>query len=190
VTGPSRPGPVSEEANCAEAADALVAALVDLERHVGGAGWDAPPRLFALVPTDALVAAEPELAARLGLRSTAGGGMPGALTAVEQDDFTASGDLLADLEAVAWPPTVLGCAVSAVRTFLPADAEGLLPADHDEAAAFVGNHPDRQDVRVVVGVDRHGHRHGVARLASQPDELLAADDLVPGLTAVLAHTLI
>jgi len=29
----------------------------------------------------------------------------------------------------------------------------------------------------------------VARLVSQPDELLAADNLVPGLVSALAHTL-
>ena len=39
------------------------------------------------------------------------------------------------------------------------------------------------------GVDRAGNRHGVARLASRPDELLGAQDLVPGLAAALAHTL-
>jgi hypothetical protein len=171
-------------------AAALVAALVDLERHVAAAGWDAPPRLFALVRTDALVAAEPALAARLGLRTSAEGAPPGALTAIEQDEFIPGGDLLADLEAVQWPPTVAGCAVSAVRTFLPAGAEGELPDQDEQAAAYVANHPQRQDVRVVVGVDRSGHRHGVARLASQPDELLAADDLVPGLAMVLTHTLI
>ncbi|MCW2811438.1 MAG: hypothetical protein JWP61_1896, partial [Friedmanniella sp.] len=47
-----------------------------------------------------------------------------------------------------------------------------------------------QEIRVVVGVDRAGHRHGVARLKSQPDELLAAEDLVPGLATALAHTLV
>ena len=42
--------------------EALVAALVELEHHVAASGWDAPPRLFALVETDALAAAEPDLA--------------------------------------------------------------------------------------------------------------------------------
>ena len=40
----------------------------------------------------------------------------------------------------------------------------------------------------MVGVDRFGNRHGVARLASRPEELLV-QDLVPGLAAALAHTL-
>ena len=182
----SVPPPVPEE----EQRDALVAALVDLERHVGAAGWDQPPRLFALVLTDVFAAAEPALAADLGLRTTAEGAPPGALTAIEQESFAATGDLVADLAALEWPDTVFGCAVSAERTFLPAGAEDQIPEDADAAAAFVAAHPDRQEIRVVVGADRVGHRHGVARLVSAPDELLGGADLVPGLGEALAHTLV
>jgi hypothetical protein len=84
---------------------------------------------------------------------------------------------------------VFGCAISAERTFLPAGQEGELPEDPAEAAAYVAAHPARQDIRVVVGADRAGHVHGVARLVTAPDELLGAADLVPGLGAALAHTL-
>ena len=45
--------------------DALVAALLEVERHVGRLGWDQPARLFALVPTAELLAAEPSLAEHL-----------------------------------------------------------------------------------------------------------------------------
>ena len=173
----------------AEQHDALVAALVDLERHVGAAGWDQQPRLFALVLTDAFAAAEPELAADLRLRTTAEGAAPGALTAIEQESFASSGDLVADLEQLEWPETVFGCAVSAERTFLPAGSEGEIPDDPAEAAAYVAAHPARQEIRVVVGTDRAGNTHGVARLVSQPNELLGGADLVPGLGAALAHTL-
>jgi hypothetical protein len=168
---------------------ALVAALVDLERHVGTAGWDQAPRLFALVLTDVFAAAEPDLAADLGLRTTADGAAPGALTAVEQESFASSGDLVADLDQLEWPDTVFGCAVSAERTFLPAGAEAGVPDDPEAAAAYVAAHPDRQDIRVVVGADRAGNRHGLARLVSNPAELLGAEDLVPGLGEALAHTL-
>src|SRR5205823_5836164 len=48
-----------------ERREALLAALVELEHHVAEGGWDAPPRLFALVETDALAAAEPDLARAL-----------------------------------------------------------------------------------------------------------------------------
>ena len=76
------------------------------------------------------------------------------------------------------------------RTFLPARFEEGIPEDPVAAAEFVAQHPDRQEVRVLVGVDRVGHQHGVARLVSQPDELLGAENLVPGLTRALAGTLV
>ena len=169
--------------------EALLAALVELEHHVAEAGWEGPPRLFALVETDELAAAEPDLARSLGLRTTADGAAPGALTAIEQDTFVGSGDLLADLDGIEWPDGVFGTAVAAVRTFLPSGTDVELPEDADEAAALVAAHPAAQEIRVVVGVDRSGQQHGVARLRSQPDELLGGTDLVPGLASALAHTL-
>ena len=169
--------------------EALVAALIELDRHVGRKGWDTPPRLFALVLNDVLAAAEPQLSEELGLRTTGAGADPGALTAIEQDEFASSGDLTSDLAHLEWPESVFGCALAAVRTFLPSDAEAELPADPEAAAAAAAEHPQRQEIRVVVGADRAGNRHGVARLVAQPDELLGAPDLVPGLAAALAHTL-
>lgn len=112
--------------------DALLAVLLELERHVAADGWDASARLFALVRTGELLAAEPGLAQSLGLRGPEAGAPADALTAVEQDEFVPSGDLVAD---------------------------------------------------------RAGHGHGLARLRSASGDLLAADDLVPDLTAALAHTL-
>lgn len=165
--------------------EALVAALIDLEHHVGETGWEQPPRLFALVLTDRLLASEPALAQSLGLQVTG----EAALTAVEQESFGVGHDVLADLAGIEWPEAVFGCALSLVRTFLPAAYEADLPAEPERAAQVVAEHPERQEIRVVVGVDRAGHRHGVARLVSQPDELLAAEDLVPGLALALAHTL-
>ena len=183
------PSAAAPDENRQEQHDALVAALVDLERHVGAAGWDQSSRLFALVLTDVFAAAEPELAAELRLRTTAEGAAPAALTAIEQEGFEPSGDLVADLEQLEWPETVFGCAVSAERTFLPTGAEADIPDDPEAAAAYVAAHPERQEIRVVVGADRAGNTHGVARLVSRPDELLGAEDLVPGLGAALAHTL-
>jgi hypothetical protein len=168
---------------------ALMAALLELERHVREAGWDQPPRLFALVPTDDLLASEPALAETLGLRGSAQGAPADALTAVEQDELDPGVDVLELLGTVEWPESVSGCALSLERSFLPPAVEGDIPEDPAAAAEFVATHPERQDVRVLVAVDRAGHRHGVARLVSQPDELLAADDLVPGLVSALAHTL-
>ena len=47
--------------------DLLQELLVEIERHVGVAGWDQPPQLFALARTADLVVREPEFAAQLGL---------------------------------------------------------------------------------------------------------------------------
>lgn len=181
--------------------DALVAALIELEHHVGDAGWDQPARLFALVSSDALIAAEPQLAAHLGIRGSADGHPPGALTAIEQEDFRTAGveegaepladeaDLEAVLGRIAWPETVDGCALAVERTFLPAGHEGQLPTDREQAARFVAEHPQREELRLVVGVLRDGTRHAVARLVSQPDELLGGEELAPGVAEVLAATL-
>lgn len=165
--------------------EALIAALIDLEHHIGTGGWDQPPRLFALVRTDLLLSTEPQLAADLGLQVTG----DAALTAVEQESLTIGSQVVAALAEIEWPEAVFGCALSLERTFLPVAYEGDLPAEPELAAEVVAAHPERQEIRVVVGVDRAGNRHGVARLVSQPDELLAAADLVPGLADALAHTL-
>ena len=165
--------------------DALVAALLEVERHVGHGGWDQPARLFALVPTAELVAAEPSLAEQL-----ARPGLPDdALSSIEQDEFHAGGDLIDDLARIGWPETVLGCAVAVERAFVPPDVEPDIPADPDAAADFVAKHPRRQEIRVVVGVIRGGDTHGLARLRSRPDDLLGGAELVPGLTEALASTL-
>ena len=165
--------------------DALIAALVELDRHVARNGWHSPPRLFALVLSDVLAAAEPQLSAELRLDTRTGG----ALTAIEQDEFVSSGDLIRDLAQLAWPEAVYGCALATVRMFLPEHVDVELPADPEAAVQLVASHPQRQEIRVVVGADRAGNRHGVARLAAHPEELLGSPDLVPGLAAALAHTL-
>lgn len=165
--------------------EALVAALLEVERHTGHGGWDQPARLFALVRTADLVAAEPALAEQLTRHD-----LPAdALSSIEQDEFHSGADLVGDLDRITWPPTVVGCAVAVERTFVPPQVEPDLPEDPDAAAEFVARHPLRQDVRVVVGVTRAGDRHGLARLRTQPDELLGGADLVPGLTDALARTL-
>ncbi len=167
--------------------DALTAALLEIERHVGHGGWDQPARLFALVPTAELLAAEPTLAEQI----TNPADLPeGALSSIEQDGFNSSGvDVLEALAGIGWPASVFGCAVALERLFVPPHVEGEIPEDAGAAEDFVAHHPERQDVRVVVGVTRTGAQFGVARLKSNPAELLAAEDLVPGLADVLSRTL-
>lgn len=162
---------------------ALLAALTEIERHVGAQGQGQPARLFALVRTDQLISAEPSLAAHLDAR------LPDSLSSIEQEDFHAGGDLMATLSRITWPATVTGCAVAVERVFLPSNLEDEIPADPSAAERFVAEHPQREDVRLVVGALRDGSHHGVARIASQPDDLVAAPDLVPGLVQVLAATL-
>lgn len=163
-------------------ADRLIACLMDVERHVSSTGWDQPARLFALVTTGTLLEVEPHLKGRVPDTS------PDALTAIEQDEFHATDDLFTRLAGIYWPDTVEGCALALERAFLPPEFEADIPEDRDEAAEFVMRHPAKTDVRVVVGVLREGPKHGLARLQSNPDELLGADDLVPGLADALLNT--
>ena len=165
--------------------DALVAALLEIERHVANLGWDQPARLFALVPTAELIAAEPQLAEHLT------GGTeprPDQFSAIEQEGFNGAADLGEALARIAWPPTVAGVALSLERLFLPGDAETGLAAGA-AASEQVRTHPAREEIRVVVGALRSGDAYGVARVRSHPDELLSGADLVPGLASALARTL-
>lgn len=163
--------------------EVLTAALVEVERHVGRSGWDQPTRLFALVRTADLVAAEPSLAAQL--RHAPGDGF----TSIEQEEFVAGDDLAETLARIAWPPAVAGCALALERAFLPAEAEAELPDNPAAAAQLVAEHPQRLDLRVVVGVTRDGTQHGVARIRSAPQELIGGTDLVPALALALSRTL-
>lgn len=173
-----------------ETAEALVAALIELDQHIGRLGWDQPPRLFALVKSARLLEAEPQLAEHLGV-SGVDDLLPGALSSIEQEQFNPqqNPDLEAVLARVMWPESVDGCAFSCVRTFLPADLQDQIPDDPDEAADFVAEHPRREELRLVAGVLRDGSRHAVARLVSHPNELLGGPDLAPGVLSALASTL-
>jgi hypothetical protein len=162
--------------------DSLVAALVEVERHVGRYGWDQPARLFALVSTSDLIAAEPSLAEQLT-------GAADGYSSIEQEDFLPGEDLAETLGGIAWPESVAGCVLALERAFLPADAEEELPADPDAAALVVAAHPRRLDLRVVVGVTRDGASHGLARVRGKDGDLLGGTDLVPALASALAHTL-
>lgn len=166
--------------------EALLAGLVEIEHFVGAAGWDQPARLFALVPTVELIAAEPALADQLLVTS------PDALSSVEQDEFRPGTDLMSALAQIGWPASVAGCAVVTERSFLPAELEAELPADPQLAAEFVANHQARCDLRVVAGALRTATgivTHCVARLATNPEDLLMGADMVPALSQAVAWTL-
>ncbi len=167
-------------ANLAPDSDVRQAAL-EVERHVADAGWDQPPRLFALVRTAALVAQQPELADQLG---------DSAYTPVEQEGLPDAATLEDALESIVWPPAVDGCAVVVERIMLPPAAEADVPDDPTALEAYVAAHPDRRDVRIVAAVTRDGQSHtGVRGRPPADEELLEGPDLVPNLTRVLRDTL-
>ena len=164
--------------------DALAAAVLDVERHVGGSGWDQPSRLFALVPTAELLEAAPELASQLGADHP-----EGHFSSIEQEDFHHGQPLFEALALLAWPVTVAGCVLSVERAFLPSQYESELPDDPSQAGDAVSNHPKRQELRLVTGVLRTGERQAVARVRSDPSQLLGGENLAPGLSTALLATL-
>ena len=171
-------------------ADALGRAVIEIEKHVSSAGWDQPAQLFALVPTEDLLRAEPQLAAQLGaddasqpLTPVAQGELPGGM----DDEHLA--DVLARIE---WPDGVSGCALAVERIVLPASVEaGLSDADSDaELARLAGSDPRRHEIRMVAAVLREGDRFGAVRLRTHDEDsaVLTGADLVPTLCEVLSLT--
>lgn len=165
---------------------AIRRAVLEVETHVAEDGWDIPPRLYALVPTGDLVRAEPAMAQSLGLDADAD---PDSLTPVAQDDVPLERPFEDTLQEIMWPPGVVGCAAVVERLMLPPDAEDDLPDDAGALATYAADHPDRQEVRIVVGVTRDGDVHCALRTRDNPDDLLEGPDLVPALSALLEQTL-
>ncbi|MCW2621594.1 MAG: hypothetical protein JWL64_1196 [Frankiales bacterium] len=164
---------------------ALQAVVGEVEQHVAEAGWDQPPQLFALVETDALLAAEPQLAETMGIV----GGNPGALTPIAQEPL-ADRPLDEALATIEFGEQVLGVVLAHEVVVLPPSAEAALDSagDGQDPAA----HPEARDVRMVVGVLRGGGQAAVLRLRTVgdgEDDRLTGPDLAPGLAAALAATL-
>ena len=164
---------------------------LEVERHVATAGWDAPPRVFALVRTAQAVAADPALADLLPAEVLAEAvGDPDHLTSVEQEELPESDGLEDLLARIGWPPAVAGAAVVVERVVVPPSVE--LPDDPAEALAAVAAHPDRREVRIAVAVLRDGGTGSAVRQRADDDDLrvVVAEDLVPGLSAALRATLV
>jgi len=160
---------------------------LEVESHVAADGWDQAPRLYALVPTAELVEHEPSLAESLAAQMET---RPDGLTSIEQDGLPADRPLEDVLGEIEWPDTVAGCAAVVERVMLPPEAERDLPDDPDDMLAFVAEHPDRREVRLIAAVTRDGERHSAVR-AREPDDapLLEGPDLLPGLVDLLTRTL-
>jgi hypothetical protein len=163
----------------------LVASALETERHVAAAGWDQPPRLFALVRTAGLLEREPHL------RGQVGDGEADGLTAVEQEGLPSSSSLESILAQLAWPEEVDGVALAVERLVVPPEAERDLPENPDEAAEVLAAHPDRKDVRLLVAVLRDGESACLLRQRDHDtdDKVASGPDIAPGLVQALSATL-
>ncbi len=123
----------------------LVAAVAEVEEFAAAAGWDVPPRMFALVSTADLLVAEP------GLAGTVGDGS--RYTPIAQDDLP-EGDLSEALAHISWGEEVAGCVLVQEILMLPPAAAAGLDADPAVAAQQAAAHPDRNEARLVAGVLR------------------------------------
>ena len=152
------------------------------------AGWDQPPRLFALVRTATCSSREPQLLAqpdRPTRRSR------GALTAIEQEGLPRDLDLESLLGRIAWPADVDGCAFAVERVVVPPDAERDLPSDPDaavEALAAAPGPPGRAAARRGAARRRPSICLLRQRAHDADDAVATGTDLAPGLVAALQAT--
>ena len=178
----------------------LVTSALETERHVAAAGWDQPPRLFALVRTAGLLEREPQLRAELGHSPESPDSPDGqdaaadeedALTAIEQEGLPNTSSLESLLAQLAWPDEVDGVALAVERIVVPPEAENNLPDDPEQAAEALATHPDRKDVRLLVAVLRDGESACLLRQRDHDtdDRVASGPDIAPGLVQALSATL-
>lgn len=166
---------------------ALHAVVGEVESHVAEAGWDQPPQLFALVDTEQLLRAEPQLATTMGIVA----GQPGLLTPVAQDPL-ADAPLDEALARITFGEAVLGVVLAHEVLVLPPSAEAELDRLDELDAQAVAAHPGVREVRMVVGVVRDGTRAAVLRLRATgdgEDDRVTGPDLAPALAEALLATL-
>lgn len=163
----------------------LAECAVDTERHVAAAGWDQPPRLFALARNRDLLRREPALADQLD------GVEPDGMSAIEQEGLPPTSSLESMLGRLAWPAEVDGVALAVERIVVPPEAERDLPADPQAASDVLAAHPQRQDVRLLVAVDRDGEAICLLRQRANDDDdqVAVGQDIAPGLVHALRATL-
>lgn len=152
--------------------DALLAALVEIERHVGATGcWTKPARLLLLVRTDELMRAEPSLAEHLRVtfptlsRASSRTTSTGVKTSCRPCPGC-SGRRPSQVAPSAWSR----------RSCRPTKRQGSLQTP----TSLPDMSPSTRVVKRFAswwGL-RSGEHAGLARLVSQPDELLSGTDLV------------
>jgi hypothetical protein len=192
-TAPTTPGPADPPAPepIEPATAALAVSVHEIERHVSSGGWDGPVRVFALVGTAAALDADPGLATQLPPSVVAAAqDDEHHLTSVEQEELPQVSSLEELLGVLSWPETVDGAAVVVERIVLPSAAEDDMPEDQDEALRYLMEHPDRQDVRIAVGVLRSGPVWSAVRSRAHDEDsaVAGAPDLVPGLAEAVRAT--
>lgn len=187
----ARPAPDSQAPS--PAAFALATEIVSLERHVAAAGWDAPIRVFALVHTAQALVDTPSLAEEIPPEALAQAEQdPAALLAIEQEGLPQAPNLEALLAQLAWPETVHGVAIAVEQFVVPPEAEEGLGGDAQAKVDALLAHPDRDDVRIVVGVLRSGESWCALRYRSHDadDQVAQSSAAVPGLIEALQATLV
>lgn len=170
---------------------ALRDAVLDIDRFVAKDGWDGPVRVFALVKALPALQANPDLAEELPEDVAASAVTnPDVIFSVEQEGLPQATTLEELLAQLAWPSEVDGAAIVAERIIVPPSAEKDLPDDPEQALLALSNHPDRQDVRMVVGVTRAGQSWCAIRTQANDsdDAVVESADAVPGLVAALQST--
>ena len=172
---------------------ALARAVTETEAHVAAFGWDQPVRVFALVRTDEALAADPDIAELLDAATVEESRTdPELLMVVEQEGLPAAADLEHLLAQLAWPESVHGAAISVERLVLPPAAQDEAEAitDAAERLTFLQARPDREDIRMVVGVLRSGESWCALRSRTHDDDasIYQGEQLVPGLVEALATT--
>ena len=170
----------------AKRASALRKVVLEIERGAAGLGWDRPPMLYALVPTETLLDTDglPEDMRETLIASKDEN--PFHLSAVLQDLDT-SEDVEDVLPRIGWPEAVQGAALTVERLVVPPEVEEEAPEDPEEALEFISNHPSRTEVRLVIGVNREGDTWSAIRTRAFDDasNVVEGDNLVPALSAAL-----
>jgi hypothetical protein len=170
------PGEVSVT-EVTDANNPLAIAVLEAESDRERDGWDKPPQLYALVPKAAVMAADPELGAKIGAAPE------DSLIPIKQEPLP-PGEPLEVLTSVSWPDDVTGCVLVTELVVLPPEAEGVGPPDPARVEQWAHDHPGGRSARLAVGVSRSGDYTCVLRMKGDDSVQLdprLADDLVTAL---------
>lgn len=165
----------------------LLQVAQETEQHVAADGWGQRERVFALVPTADLVAAEPSLADAL-----AGAGR---YSSIEQE-LPEGVELEEYLGRLAWPRSVTGCALAVERLRAAPAAEGETAGEASDAASGGGagdtaSGTGTEPVRLLVVATREGERFTLVRFAAHDsdDAVAVGAEVGTDLQAALGTTL-